>query len=358
MAKTVKNAIVLFCLLGAAVFLLGACSGKKNPSGAAGGGEQKIKIRFASTIPSAELASDLTTSSISYNYFINEIEKQSNGRMTVEIYPDGQLASSTEEHIGGMKNGAFDICNLNNGAWADYTPAFAGLNIPYLYFDFDTVYAVLDSEIGQSWMKKAQDATGLIPLAYIDIGFRELTNSVREIRSPADLKGIKLRTMVDNLQMAAWRALGVAVTPVPYAELYAALQQKLVDGQENPVSNIVGAKLYELQPYMTITNHNFTATIVAASPVFWSKISAEEQKLIRKVWLEAQNLGREKTASLVDVQMKIISDAGVKIYYPTPAELKQFQDQVKTVWPEVEKAMGAEDFNKLVNFTANYSAKK
>jgi tripartite ATP-independent transporter DctP family solute receptor len=328
-----------------------------------GGGAAKnnapIKIRMATAGPATEYEGEgQTAAGTSTKYFLTEMEKRTNGRITVQIYPGGQLASSTEEFIGGLKDGAFDMIVLNNGAWSDYTNAFAGLNIPYLYFDFETVYAVLDSEIGIGWRKKAQEETGVIPLSYLDIGFRELTNSVREVRVPADLKGIKLRTMVDDIQMESWRLLGVAVTPVPYAELYSALQQKLVDGQENPVSNITASKIYELQPYMTMTNHNFTASLLAISPVLWEKLSPEDQKLVADIAIEAQNKGREKTSIFAGEFVKIIADAGVKIYYPTTEEMKQFQDVVKPVWAKVEKNMGSEDFKKLIDFVSDYTAKK
>lgn len=350
----------------AMVMSLAACSGGAStptgssapaPSATASNEGEKVTIRIASSSPTVEFDGEGTTAlGVCVNYFMKEIEARTNGRITAQVFPGGQLASSSEEYIGGLQNGAFDIGVLNNGAWSDYTNAFAGLNIPYLYFDFDTVYAVLDSDIGQSWRQQAQADTNVVPLAYFDIGFRELTNSVREIKTPDDLKGIKLRTMVDDIQMAAWEALGAAVTPVAYSELYTALQQKMVDGQENPVSNIVSAKLYELQPYMTMTNHNYTATIPAASPIFWNKLSADDQKLIQDLMIEAQNKGREKTQVFADAFRKTIADAGVQVYVPTTAELQQFQDKVKPVWSKVEENMGTDNFNALVNFVADYTA--
>lgn len=325
-------------------------------SGSANEGE-KVTIRIASSSPATEFEGDGTTAlGVCVDYFCNEIEARTNGRITAQVFPGGQLASSSEEYIGGLQNGAFDIGILNNGAWSDYTNAFAGLNIPYLYFDFDTVYAVLDSDLGNSWKQQAQEDTTVVPLAYFDIGFRQLTNSVREVRTPDDLKGIKLRTMVDDIQMAAWEALGTAVTPVAYSELYTALQQKMVDGQENPVSNIAAAKLYELQPYMTLTNHNYTATIPAASPIFWNKLSAEDQQLIRDLMIEAQNKGREKTQIFAGDFLQTIKDAGVQVYEPTTEELQQFQDKVKPVWSKVEENMGTDNYNKLINFVADYTA--
>ncbi len=351
----------------AMVLTLAACGGGSSTASSAPSGSgapassspsaEKIEIRIASSSPTVEFKDEGTTAlGVCVNYFIKEISARTNGRITAKVFPDGQLASSSEEYIGGLQNGAFDIGILNNGSWSDYTNGFAGLNIPYLYFDFDTVYAVLDSDIGESWKQKVEEDTTVIPLAYFDIGFRELTNSVREVRTPDDLKGIKLRTMVDDIQMAAWEALGTAVTPVAYSELYTALQQKMVDGQENPVSNIVSAKLYELQPYMTMTNHNYTATIPAASPIFWSKLSADDQKLIKDLMIEAQNKGREKTQVFADAFIQKIADAKVQIYEPTTEELKLFQDKVKPVWEKVEENMGTENYNKLITFVTDYTA--
>lgn len=364
----------LKCMLSGILFLamalsLVACGGGTTP--ASGGGAtpaasgdsvptaEKINIRIASSSPTTEFEGDGTTSlGISVNYFIKELEARTNGRITAQVFPDGQIASSTQEYIGGLQNGAFDIGILNCGSWADYTPAFAGLNIPYLYFDYDTAYAVLDSEIGESWKEKAQSDTGCIILAYFDIGFRELTANVA-VHSPDDLKGIKIRTMPDPIQMACWEALGAAVTPVAYSELYTALQQKLVDAQENPPSNIVSSKVYELQNYMIMTNHNFTATISAASPVFWNKLSAEDQALIKEIMIEAQNKGREQTGNLAEGFIQTVEkDAGTEVIYLTNDELLAFQEKAKSVWPQIEEQMGSQAYNQLIGFVEKYEASK
>lgn len=347
---------------------MAACGGGTTPapSGAApapsGGGApagEKVNIRIASSSPTTEFDGDGTTSlGISVNYFIKEIEARTNGRITVQLFPDGQIASSTQEYIGGLQNGAFDIGILNCGSWADYTPAFAGLNIPYLYFDYETAYAVLDSEIGDSWKARAEADTTCVILGYIDIGFRQLTSNVA-VYSPADLKGVKIRTMPDPIQMACWEALGTAVTPVPYSELYTALQQKLVDAQENPPSNIVSSKVYELQKYMVMTNHNFTATIPAASPIFWNKLSAEDQTLIRDLMVEAQNKGREQTGKLAENFIKVVDDyASTEVIYLSNDQLLAFQEKAKTVWPMIEKQMGPEAYNQLISFVEKYTSSK
>ena len=366
MKKISRREFLTVVAAASAAGLLSACggsSGGTTSTSAAGGGAasgQSINLRIASSSPTVEFEGDGTTAlGISALYFVNQISARTDGRITAQIFPDGQIASSTQEYIGGLQNGAFDIGILNCGSWGDYTSAFAGLNMPYLYLNYDEAYAVLDSEVGQSWLQKAQEDTTTIPLAFFDIGFRELTCN-NEVHTPDDLKGVKIRVMPDPIQTATWEALGCAVTPVAYSELSTALQQGMVDAQENPPSNIVSSKVYELQNYMVMTNHNFTATIPAISPVIWNQLSADDQQLIRDVMVEAQNEGRKHTAELADGFIQTVEDdAGTKVIYLTDDELKAFQDKVKEpIWPMVEKQMGTDAYNALISFVEDYEAGK
>ncbi len=354
MKKIMKKLTSLVVTSSVLLSLTGCASATMTPSNEATP-ENPVVIRVASSSPSNEFEGEGKTAlAVTLNYFMREIEERTDGRIVCEFYPDGQLASSTEEHIGGLQNGAFDMISLNNGSWASYTSAFAGLNTPYLFANYDEAHAVLDSEIGESWKQKAQEDTRVIPLGFSDIGFRQLTNSIQEITSPEDLEGVKIRVMPDNIQTATWQALGAAVTPVSYSELYTALQQKMVDGQENPVSNIVSSKVYELQPYMTITNHNYTVSIAAMSPVIWSRFTDEDKALIQEVMIEAQEAGREKSLEVDESFLQIIKDSGVQVTELTPDELKAFQDSVIPVWDLVKEDMGEEAFNELVEFLDNY----
>lgn len=220
MKKISRREFLTVVAAASAAGLLSACggsSGGTTSTSAAGGGAasgQSINLRIASSSPTVEFEGDGTTAlGISALYFVNQISARTDGRITAQIFPDGQIASSTQEYIGGLQNGAFDIGILNCGSWGDYTSAFAGLNMPYLYLNYDEAYAVLDSEVGQSWLQKAQEDTTTIPLAFFDIGFRELTCN-NEVHTPDDLKGVKIRVMPDPIQTATWEALGCAVTPL------------------------------------------------------------------------------------------------------------------------------------------------
>lgn len=317
-----------------------------------------FKIRFATNSSAGDVAGEgISQTGKGMIYFCKQIEERSGGRITTQIFTDGQLASSTQEYIGGAQNGAYEMFMLNCGSWADYTPAYAGLNIPYLYMDYDDAYAVLDSQIRQEWDQRAQADTKCIPLAHLDIGFRQLTAN-KEIHAPADLKGVKIRTMVDPIQMNCWEAFGASVTPVPYAELYTALQQKLVDAQENPPSNIVSSKLYEMQSYCMKTNHNFTTTIMAASPVFWDTLSEEDKVFLQELWKETEMYVRSLTENLSDGFFDEMQSKGTTVVELTTDELKVFQDVAKSVWPQVEEQMGSEAYNKLVDFVMDYQANK
>ncbi len=349
-----KRRIISLALVLMMVLSLAACGSDKEQA-QSDASEKPINIRIASSSKTVEFENGGTTAiGTSLNYFVDEIAKRSNGRITATIYPDSQLASGADGYFGGLLNGAFEIGVINNGSWSDYTNAFAGLNIPYLFFSYDVVYATLDSDIGKSWKKKAREDTNVIPLAFFDIGFRQLTNSKRTVSSPSDVKGLKIRTMTDDIQMAAWETLGAAVTPVPYSELYTALQQRLVDGQENPPNNIWTAKLYEEQSFMVITNHNYTVSIPTASPVFWDKLSAEDQQLIQEVMTEAMHVGREKNADFAEEYIEKIIGAGVEVTRLDAAQLKEFQTVAKSMWSKCEKAMGPDSFNELVSFVNEY----
>ena len=323
MKKISRREFLTVVAAASAAGLLSACggsSGGTTSTSAAGGGAasgQSINLRIASSSPTVEFEGDGTTAlGISALYFVNQISARTDGRITAQIFPDGQIASSTQEYIGGLQNGAFDIGILNCGSWGDYTSAFAGLNMPYLYLNYDEAYAVLDSEVGQSWLQKAQEDTTPIPLAFFDIGFRELTCN-NEVHTPDDLKGVKIRVMPDPIQTATWDAL-------------------------------------------VMTIHNFTATIPAISPVIWNQLSADDQQLIRDVMVEAQNEGRKHTAELADGFIQTVEDdAGTKVIYLTDDELKAFQDKVKEpIWPMVEKQMGTDAYNALISFVEDYEAGK
>ena len=296
--------------------------------------EAEKTLKFTSTMKQVEM--DYLPNCIGAQYFADNLPKRTEGKVAVRMFLDGVLGGSAEELIGGVQNGAFEMIALALGSWGDYTNAFAPMNIPYLFTNHDEVYAFLDGSIGNKMKEKCEKDTGIKILSFLDIGFRHVTNSKREIVAPDDMKGLKIRTMNDRNQIAAMRALGASPTPTSYAELYTALQQRVVDAQENPVFNIMSAKFYEVQKYLSLTSHSYTITALGISKALFDSLSPEIQTEIVRLGREAELKSREAlTSKEADVLENLRKYMTVRAL--SDRELKAFQEKAKVSWTEIEK---------------------
>lgn len=276
------------------------------------------------------------------------LREKSGGTLYLDMYLDGVLGSSADELIGGAQNGAFDMIALSFGSWGDYTDAFAPLSIPYLFTSSEQLYQFIDGEIGDEIKAKVEADTGMVVLAFLDVGFRNVTNNRGPIKTPDDMKGLKIRTLNDRYQIAAMEALGASTQQTSFSELYSALQQGLVDAQENPIINTYTSKFYEVQKYMTLTRHNYTFTILAISRSALDRLTPEQQQMVMDMGKVAQDTCRSQ---LVAKETEILSELSQKmeIYDPTVEELEKFQEVAKTSWGQIEQDMGSENFNRYVN---------
>lgn len=274
--------------------------------------------------------------------------KENSDEVYLDMYLDGVLGSSTDEILGGAQTGAFDMVALSFGNWGDYTDGFGPLSIPYLFTSSEQVYAYIDGPEGDAMKQKVEEDTGLVVLAFLDVGFRNLTNSRGPIKTPDDVKGLKLRTQNDRYQIAAMEALGATCSVISFSELYSSLQQGLVDAQENPIINTYTNKFYEVQDYMTLTRHAYTCTILAISRDSLDRLTPEHQELVIEAGKVAQDTARAK---LVEVETDYLEKLGqeMEIYDPTQEELEKFQEVAMTSWDIIEQDMGSEKFNAIVD---------
>jgi tripartite ATP-independent transporter DctP family solute receptor len=171
-------------------------------------------------------------------------------------------------------------------------------------------------------------------LAYYENGFRQLTNSVREVKSPADLKGLKIRTMENPIHLALWRALGANPTPMPFSEVFTAMQQKTIDGQENPVPTIFLSKFYEVQKYLTMTGHVYGPHILLINKKLWDSFPAEDQKVIQQAAQESAVFQRATNRKMNSDLVSQLKDKGMTVTYLTSDQLKAFQDATKSVYEQ------------------------
>ncbi len=341
--------------LGSAPSTAPTASGAAAPGSSASAGESSelaadaVGIRLSTTMKQLELTT--VPNGMGIQAMSDGLREKSNGTLYLDMYLDGVLGSSGDELIGGAQNGAFDMIALSFGSWGDYTDAFAPLSIPYLFTSTEQLYQFIDGEMGTEIKEKVEQDTGMVILAYLDVGFRNITNNRAPIVSPGDMKGLKIRTLNDRYQIAAMEALGASTQQTSFSELYSSLQQKLVDAQENPIINTYTSKFYEVQKYMTLTRHNYTFTILAISRAALNKLAPEQQQLVIDMGKVAQDTCRSQLAAKEADILKELSGK-MEVYNPTVEELQKFQEVAKGSWGQIESDMGSEKFNHYVG-TAN-----
>jgi tripartite ATP-independent transporter DctP family solute receptor len=220
-------------------------------------------------------------------------------------------------------------------------------DLPFLFANTKVAYAVLDGPSGQKILDKLE-AKGLKGLAYWENGFRDVTNSVREIKTPADCKGLKIRTMENPIHLAAWKALGANPSPMPFSEVFTAMQQKTIDGQENPIPTIWASKFYEVQKYCTLTGHVYTPHILLIGKALWDKLPSEDQKIFQQAAYTARDHVRAVSAKMNSEEVDLLRKAGMKVTVLTPRQLKAFQDAEKPVYEQFADKIGRETLNDIM----------
>ena len=226
--------------------------------------------------------------------FLDTLEELSGGAFTGEQAPAGQLGGE-RDMIEGLQIGSLDLVVTSTGPLGNFVPEVLALDLPFLFRDYAHARTVLDGEIGQELLDKMVESD-LVGLAWSENGFRHVTNSRRPVTSPEDLEGLTLRTMENRVHMAAFEGMGASPTPMAFPEVFGALQQGVVDGQENPITVITAARFWEVQGYVTLTGHVYSPAIVLASPFLFDGLSEEEQGW----FLEAARASAAATRAEVD----------------------------------------------------------
>jgi tripartite ATP-independent transporter DctP family solute receptor len=261
--------------------------------------------------------------------FAELVEQKSGGKLKVNVFPGGALGSD-QANISALQGGTLEMAAMNSGIFASVVKEFAVYDFPFLFGSPKEADAVVDGPFGQSLHRKLEDK-GLVGLAYYELGFRQLTNSKRPIAKVEDIAGLKLRVIPNPINIDWVSALGANPTPLPFPELYSALEQKAVDGQENPVATIQGAKLYEVQKYMTITNHQYNPQSVVMSKKFWDSLSADEKKIVSDAAHESAKYQREQSRAASAGILEQLKKEGMQVTELPPAEIAKMREKMKPV---------------------------
>ncbi len=257
------------------------------------------------------------------------VESRSGGKIKVNLFPGGALGSD-QANVAALQGGTLEMVSMNSGILANQVKEFAIFDFPFMFGGETEADAVLDGAFGQK-MHAMLNEKGLIGLAYFELGFRQITNSKRPINKVEDLEGLKLRVIPNPINVDWVRALGANPTPLPFPEVYSALDQKAIDGQENPETVIAANKFFEVQKHIVISNHQYNPQSVLISKKFWDGLSAEQQKWIAQAAVDAAKYQRAQARGAVSSALDTLKKNGMQVSTFSPAELSKLRDKLRPV---------------------------
>lgn len=277
--------------------------------------------------------------------FAEVLKAKSGGRIEVQVAPSGQLGDDAAM-VTALRTGALDLSANSQGAVANAVPEYAAYGMPFLFASPAAAFKLLDGPLGKELAERSADK-GMVLLGTWDNGIRQMTNSKRPIQAPEDLKGLKMRVPPDATLVDIMKALGAEAQQIKFAELYVALQQGVVDGQENPLVNFHASKLYEVQKHLAMTNHQFQMTPFLMSKRSWDRLADADRKLVQEAAAEATALQRRLSQEADEKLLADLKAKGVQVTTPAAAPFAKATAEVVTKWasgpigPYVKKVVAA-----------------
>jgi len=300
---------------------------------------QVVQMKFA------HYAEETHPANVAAKQFAAKVEERTKGQVKIVIYPANVLGSPPEQ-AEQVKLGAIDMGLPTQGQLDKYVKAFSAVMLPFVYDDYDHVHRTLDGP-SMDWFAPLAEKEGFIVLCNWEYGFRNLTNSKRPILKPDDVKGLKIRTPPEIQLQAAIEALGGIVTKIAFPEVYMALAQNVVDGQENPIAVIYYNKFYEVQKNLALTRHVYNNMIHVVSTKAWAKLTPEQQKIFRE---ESKSAGAYMRKAIMDEEADLIAKmekAGIKVTRP---DLAPFRAAMGPAYERIGKYAGEDNVKRFMKF--------
>ncbi|MET0963709.1 MAG: TRAP transporter substrate-binding protein [Noviherbaspirillum sp.] len=282
---------------------------------------------------------------VAIDTFAKEVEKRTEGRYKIQPFYSSSLGAERES-TEAVQLGTQELTFTSTGPIPNFVPEVKILDVPFLFRDYAHARAVLDGPIGQELLQKF-DARGIKALAWGENGFRHMTNSKREVNGPDDLKGLKMRTMENPVHVQAYKGFGIIPTPMAFSEVFTALQQGTVDGQENPLSVITSAKFDQVQKYLTLTGHVYSPALFLMSKPAFDKLSAAD----KTAFLEAAKEGVKANRARVDSDEKnAVADLRAKgMAVVDQVDKTRYQATLTPVYANFEKQFGKANLDRIRN---------
>lgn len=264
--------------------------------------------------------------------FKEEVEKATDGNVTIEIHPNNAMGGE-REMTEAVQLGTLDMTLTSTGPVGNFASKSNVLDFPFIFTDANHAHKVLDGEVGAE-IAAQLDGQGIHVLTWAENGFRQITNSKRPIKSPADLKGLKIRTMENKIHIESFKSYGASSTPMAFSELFTSLQQGVVDGQENPLPAIISAKFDEVQKYMSISNHFYSACPLLINKQKFDSFSPELQKVLTDAAAVARDYQRQFIQDMNAEYIKTAQDRGMAVVLNNEVDQAAF---VKASQPVYDK---------------------
>ena len=274
--------------------------------------------------------------------FAQLVKEKTGGKVEVQVFPSSQLGNQ-RDLVEGTQFGTIDFTMTSTAVLGNFLPQAAVFDLPFIFRDVQHAYKALDT-VGMEIAEKLQ---GMKLLAYYENGVRHMTNSKRPIRKPEDMKGLKIRVMEQPIYIEMIKALGGNPTPMAFGELYTALQQGVVDGQENPAAHIYTARFFEVQKYISLTAHTYSAEPMLVSLAAWNKLPKDLQEKVQTAANESRDWQRDLCRQLEEGYWTKIQESG-KSEINRDVDKQAFADATRGVWAMFEKKVGKENIEKIV----------
>ncbi len=272
--------------------------------------------------------------------FADLVAAKTSGRIAVKLFPGGTLGGDLQT-VSALQGGTVEMTVLNAGILSAQAKEFGIYDFPFLFASPQEADAVTDGPFGKKLLDKLV-AKNLVGLGYWELGFRNLTNSKKPITKAEDIAGLKIRVIQSPIYIDMFNALGANAVPMPFPELYTAMEQKAVDGQENPFSTILSSKFAEVQKHLTITRHMYNPQAVLVSKKFWDSLNPADQKAVTEAMAEATTFQRSVSRAQADVALEELKKAGMQVTEFSPAEVDKLRAKVKPVVEKHSDKVGAE----------------
>ena len=270
--------------------------------------------------------------------FAEIVAAKSGGKLQVKEFPSNQLGTE-QQQTSALQGGVQEMQAPATTSLVGIVKDYGVIDFPFTVTNHAQAFALLDGPLGTALLEKLPDK-GLIGLAYWDLGFRNVTNSKRPIHKAEDLDGLKLRVIPNPVFLETFKAFNANPVPMSFSELYTALETKTVDGQENPYSVILSNKFYEVQKFVSGTNHVYGTNIILVGKKFWDKLSPTEQRILREAAIEARDYQRQVSRAAADTAVGELKAKGMQFNEVSPAEQQRMRQIAQ---PVVDKALASYD---------------